>query len=97
MATTVKFDELALRYVLSDDPDQAKEAAQTAAAAIEGSANNRVLVGQWVSSINRWMPSSNPGDVGNGEGQDDDDFISRAKGALCFNLICIATLKRAPG
>ena len=77
---TVKFDELALQYVLSDDPEQAKSVAEKAASAIEGTANNRVLIGKWVSSINRWMPSSSAGDFDDGEGQD-DDFISRAKGA----------------
>ncbi|RYP41776.1 hypothetical protein DL767_000792 [Monosporascus sp. MG133] len=95
MAGAVKFDDLALQYVLSDEPEQAKSAAETAASMIEASANNRVLVGQWVSSINRWMPSGNSGDDGlddNGEGQD-DDFISRAK-ALGFLASTLGALKR---
>ncbi|RYP56919.1 hypothetical protein DL769_009826 [Monosporascus sp. CRB-8-3] len=95
MAGAVKFDELALQYVLSDEPEQAKSAAETAASIIEASANNRVLVGQWVSSINRWMPSGNSGEDGlvdNGEGQD-DDFISRAK-ALDFLASTLGALKR---
>lgn len=70
MATT-GFEELALRYVLSDDPEQAREAAQKAASIIEAApTNKRVIVGKWVSSINRWMPQADK----------DDDFISRAKG-----------------
>ncbi|RYO79040.1 hypothetical protein DL766_009474 [Monosporascus sp. MC13-8B] len=88
MARAVKFDDLALQYVLSDEPEQAKSAAETAASMIESSANNRVLVGQWVSSINRWMPSGNSGEDGLvdiGEGQD-DDFISRAKDFLASTL-----------
>ncbi|RYP91398.1 hypothetical protein DL770_002443 [Monosporascus sp. CRB-9-2] len=95
MAGAVKFGDLALQYVLSDEPEQAKSAAETAASMIEASANNRVLVGQWVSSINRWMPSGNPGEdglVGNGDGQD-DDFISRAK-ALDFLASTLGALKR---
>lgn len=79
---TVGFPELALQYVLADDPEGAEVAAQKAASMIEASTNNRVLVGQWVSSINRWMPSaSSDNGADNAEGQD-DDFISRAKGLI---------------
>ncbi|RYP25158.1 hypothetical protein DL765_000039 [Monosporascus sp. GIB2] len=95
MARAVRFDDLALQYVLSDEPEQAKSAAETAASMIEASANNRVLVGQWVSSINRWVPSGDSGEDGLvdiGEGQD-DDFISRAK-ALDFLASTLGALKR---
>ncbi|KAK7757757.1 hypothetical protein SLS62_000135 [Diatrype stigma] len=90
---TVGFPELALQYVLSDDPEEAKVAAQKAASMIEASTNNRVLVGQWVSSINRWMPSASSDDGAGNGGQDDDDFISRAK-ALEFLASTLAVLKR---
>ncbi|RYP10292.1 hypothetical protein DL764_000784 [Monosporascus ibericus] len=95
MAGAVKFDDLALQYVLSDEPEQAKSAAEKAASMIEASANNRALVGQWVSSINRWMPSGDSGENGladDGEAQD-DDFISRAK-ALDFLASTLGALKR---
>ncbi len=74
---SVRFEDLALQYVLADEPEQERSASETAASVIEASSNNRVLVGQWVSSINRWMPLGNSGDDGPTE---DDDFISRAKG-----------------
>lgn len=77
MAAPVKFEDLALQYVLSDEPEQAKSAAQKAAFAIESTANNRPLVHQWVTSINRWITAG--GSADDGEPQD-DDFIFRAKG-----------------
>ncbi|KAK8125103.1 uncharacterized protein PG998_000862 [Apiospora kogelbergensis] len=77
------FDDLALKYVLSDGDDN--DSPLQAATAIENAAN-RVAVGQWVASINRWM--TNPDDTA------DDDLISRAK-ALEFLARTLEFLKRS--
>ncbi|KAK7908040.1 MMS19 nucleotide excision repair [Apiospora marii] len=77
------FDDLALKYVLSDGDDN--DSPVQAATAIE-SAANRLAVGQWVASINRWMTS--PDDAA------DDDLISRAK-ALGFLARTLESLKRS--
>ncbi|KAK8138619.1 MMS19 nucleotide excision repair [Apiospora sp. TS-2023a] len=77
------FDDLALKYVLSDGDDN--DSPVQAATAIE-SAANRLAVGQWVASINRWMTS--PDDAA------DDDLISRAK-ALEFLARTLEFLKRS--
>ncbi|KAK8020926.1 hypothetical protein PG990_006064 [Apiospora arundinis] len=77
------FDDLALKYVLSDGDDS--ESPLQAATAIENAAS-RVAVGQWVASINRWM--ANPDDTA------DDDLISRAK-ALDFLARTLEFLKRS--
>ncbi|KAK7951447.1 MMS19 nucleotide excision repair [Apiospora aurea] len=76
------FDDLALKYVLSDGDDN--DSPLQAATAIENAAN-RLAVGQWVASINRWMTS--PDDTA------DDDLISRAK-ALEFLARTLEFLKR---
>ncbi|KAK8049557.1 DNA repair transcription protein [Apiospora phragmitis] len=77
------FEDLALKYVLSDGDDN--DSPLQAATAIE-SAANRLAVGQWVVSINRWM--TNPDDTA------DDDLISRAK-ALEFLARTLEFLKRS--
>lgn len=69
------FGSLALRFVLSDGSND--DSAREAAALIENSAT-RIAVGQWVSSINRWMPTAEEGAP-----DDDDDVVTRAK-ALDF-------------
>jgi DNA repair/transcription protein MET18/MMS19 len=86
----VNFNELALQYVLSDEGDQERmsSAVQAATTAIESTPNNRLILGQWVSSINRWMPAGRgpaEAQVDQGEEQD-DDFIARAKGTLSSSL-----------
>ncbi|KAI1375585.1 Dos2-interacting transcription regulator of RNA-Pol-II-domain-containing protein [Hypoxylon crocopeplum] len=71
----VKFEDLALQYVLTDESDQEQAISEKAAIAIEESTNSRISVGQWVASINRWIqPADDSGD---------DNFIARAK-ALDF-------------
>lgn len=82
-----KFDELALQYVLAVDKQAETTAASEAAALIQSSNNTRISVGQWVSSINRWIsPGAGSGDrMDDGSGLD-QDLISRAKGRLSFLL-----------
>lgn len=81
------FDDLAVRYVLADDgSDTATKAAQDAVTQIETITPTRVAIGQWVSSINRWMGSK--GDVG-----EDDDIISRAR-ALDFLARTLELLRK---
>jgi DNA repair/transcription protein MET18/MMS19 len=82
MASNGGFEDLALQFVLSS----ADDACQKAADKIRSSANNRILVGQWVASINRWMPRA---DEGADEG--DGDVISRSK-ALDFLAGTLAVL-----
>lgn len=80
-----RFDELALQYVLAVDKQAETTAASEAAALIQSSNNTRISVGQWVSSINRWIsPGAGSGDrMDDGSGLD-QDLISRAKGRLPF-------------
>lgn len=78
------FDSLALRFVLSDGSND--DSAREAAALIEKSAT-RLAVGQWVSSINRWMPTAEEG-----SSDDDDDVVTRAK-ALDFLAQTLEFLK----
>jgi DNA repair/transcription protein MET18/MMS19 len=82
------FEDLALKYVLADDGDHdAKKAvAQEAVVQIEATTPTRVAIGQWVSSINRWMGSKS--DLG-----EDDDIISRAK-ALDFLARTLELLRK---
>ncbi|KAI8958781.1 Dos2-interacting transcription regulator of RNA-Pol-II-domain-containing protein [Daldinia sp. FL1419] len=82
----VKFDDLALQYVLADENEQEQAISEKAAIGIQESANSRIAVGQWVASINRWIQ---PGDDSN----DDDNFISRAK-ALDFLASTLGVLKK---
>ncbi|KAI0442338.1 Dos2-interacting transcription regulator of RNA-Pol-II-domain-containing protein [Xylaria telfairii] len=84
MATTPRFDELALKYVLADKDEQEQrwEISEQAALAIEESANKRLTVGQWVASVSRWMQSSG-----------EDDLISRAT-ALEFLASTLQILSR---
>ncbi|KAI1386918.1 Dos2-interacting transcription regulator of RNA-Pol-II-domain-containing protein [Hypoxylon trugodes] len=82
---TVKFDDLALQYVLTDENSQEQEISEKAAAAIEQSTNTRITVGQWVASINRWIQ---PGDD-----TSDDNFIARAK-ALDFLASTLGVLNK---
>ncbi|KAI1107651.1 Dos2-interacting transcription regulator of RNA-Pol-II-domain-containing protein [Jackrogersella minutella] len=81
----VKFDDLALQYVLTDESDQEQAISEKAATAIEESTNSRLTLGQWVASINRWIQ---PGDD-----TTDDDFIARAK-ALDFLASTLGVLKK---
>lgn len=79
-----KFDELALKYVLADrdESDQRQAISEQAAQMIEESTNKRIIVGQWVASVSRWMQSSG-----------DDDLICRAK-ALDFLAGTLQVLSR---
>lgn len=71
---TVKFDDLALQYVLTDESNEERAISEKAAAAIQES-NSRITVAQWVSSINRWIrPDDDSGE---------ENLITRAK-ALDF-------------
>ncbi|KAI1661015.1 Dos2-interacting transcription regulator of RNA-Pol-II-domain-containing protein [Daldinia decipiens] len=81
----VKFDDLALQYVLTDENDQEQAISEKAATGIQESTNNRIAVGQWVASINRWIQ---PDDDSN-----DDNFIARAK-ALDFLASTLGVLKK---
>ncbi|KAI0111584.1 Dos2-interacting transcription regulator of RNA-Pol-II-domain-containing protein [Daldinia grandis] len=81
----VKFGDLALQYVLTDENDQEQAISEKAATAIQESTNSRVAVGQWVASINRWIQ---PGDDSS-----DDNFIARAK-ALDFLASTLGVLKK---
>ncbi|KAH7026486.1 Dos2-interacting transcription regulator of RNA-Pol-II-domain-containing protein [Microdochium trichocladiopsis] len=89
-----RFDELALQYVLAVDKSAEATAASDAASLIQSSTNNRILVGQWVSSINRWIsPAAGSGDrMDDGTGLD-QDLISRAK-ALDFLASTLEVLSR---
>ncbi|KAF3061651.1 MMS19 nucleotide excision repair protein like protein [Daldinia childiae] len=80
----VKFDDLALQYVLTDENDREQAISEEAATRIQESTNSRIAVGQWVASINRWIQ---PGDDSN-----DDNFIARAK-ALDFLASTLGVLK----
>ncbi|KAI0387325.1 Dos2-interacting transcription regulator of RNA-Pol-II-domain-containing protein [Hypomontagnella monticulosa] len=72
--TTVKFEDLALQYVLTDESNEERAISEKAAAAIQES-NSRITIAQWVSSINRWIqPDDDSGD---------ENLIARAK-ALGF-------------
>ncbi|KAI1467482.1 Dos2-interacting transcription regulator of RNA-Pol-II-domain-containing protein [Daldinia caldariorum] len=82
---TVKFDDLALQYVLADENDQEQAISEKAATAIQESTNTRIAVGQWVASINRWIQ---PGDDSS-----DDNLITRAK-ALDFLASTLGILKK---
>ncbi|KAI1137934.1 Dos2-interacting transcription regulator of RNA-Pol-II-domain-containing protein [Hypoxylon sp. FL0543] len=82
---TIRFEDLALQYVLSDEPEQERIVSEKAATAIEESTNSRITVGQWVASINRWIQ---PADDSN-----DDNFIARAK-ALDFLASTLEVLKK---
>ncbi|KAI1807317.1 Dos2-interacting transcription regulator of RNA-Pol-II-domain-containing protein [Daldinia bambusicola] len=82
---TVKFDDLALQYVLTDENDLEQAISEKAATAIQESTNTRIAVGQWVASINRWIQ---PGDESS-----DDNFITRAK-ALDFLASTLGVLKK---
>ncbi|KAI2472148.1 Dos2-interacting transcription regulator of RNA-Pol-II-domain-containing protein [Annulohypoxylon bovei var. microspora] len=82
----IKFEDLALQYVLTDENDQEREISEKAAKAIEESTNTRVTLGQWVASINRWIQ---PGD----DTDDDNNFIARAK-ALDFLAATLGILKK---
>ncbi|KAI0171984.1 Dos2-interacting transcription regulator of RNA-Pol-II-domain-containing protein [Hypoxylon sp. FL1284] len=82
---SVKFDDLALQYVLSDESDQRQTISEKAATAIHESTNSRIAVGQWVASINRWIQ---PGDD-----SDDDNFIARAS-ALDFLASTLRVLRQ---
>ncbi|KAI5862658.1 Dos2-interacting transcription regulator of RNA-Pol-II-domain-containing protein [Durotheca rogersii] len=80
-----RFEDLALQYVLADEPSRELAIAEKAATAIEESTNSRIAVGQWVASINRWIqPSDDPGD---------DNLISRAK-ALEFLASTLGVLEK---
>ncbi|XXG98674.1 hypothetical protein Hte_005003 [Hypoxylon texense] len=82
---SVKFDDLALQYVLSDESDKQQAISEKAATAIEQSTNSRIAVGQWVASINRWIqPSDDSGD---------DNFITRAT-ALDFLASTLGVLRQ---
>ncbi|KAI0970113.1 Dos2-interacting transcription regulator of RNA-Pol-II-domain-containing protein [Xylaria arbuscula] len=81
MAPNLKFDELALKYVLADKNEQDRISEQ-AARAIEESTNKRVTVGQWAASVHQWMQSSG-----------EDDLISRSK-ALDFLASTLQVLSR---
>jgi len=80
-----RFNELALQYVLAVDKQAEATAASEAAALIQSSSNTRISVGQWVSSINRWIsPDAGSADrMDDGSGLD-QDLISRAKGRQPF-------------
>ncbi|KAI1764031.1 Dos2-interacting transcription regulator of RNA-Pol-II-domain-containing protein [Hypoxylon sp. FL1150] len=80
----VKFDDLALQYVLSDESNKQQAISEKAAKAIEESTNSRIAVGQWVASINRWIQPSD--DLG------DDNFITRAA-ALDFLASTLSVLR----
>ncbi|OTB06556.1 hypothetical protein M426DRAFT_318952 [Hypoxylon sp. CI-4A] len=82
---SVKFDDLALQYVLSDESNKEQEISEKAATAIEQSTNSRISVGQWVASINRWIQPS--------DDESDDNFITRAK-ALDFLASTLGVLKK---
>ncbi|KAI0846886.1 Dos2-interacting transcription regulator of RNA-Pol-II-domain-containing protein [Daldinia vernicosa] len=81
----VKFDDLALQYVLTDEKDQEQAISEKAATGIQESTNSRIAVGQWVASINRWIQPSND--------SSDDNFITRAK-ALDFLASTLGILKK---
>ncbi|KAJ2999318.1 hypothetical protein NUW58_g37 [Xylaria curta] len=85
MATDLRFDELALKYVLADqggEKDQRRAISEQAARAIEESTNRRITVGQWVASVSRWMQSCG-----------EDDLIARAA-ALDFLASTLQVLSR---
>ncbi|OTA54344.1 hypothetical protein K449DRAFT_469543 [Hypoxylon sp. EC38] len=82
---TVKFEDLALQYVLTDESDQERVISEKAATAIEESTNSRIAVGQWVASINRWIHPL--------DDSTDDNFITRAK-ALDFLASTISVLRK---
>ncbi|KAH8675443.1 Dos2-interacting transcription regulator of RNA-Pol-II-domain-containing protein [Xylariales sp. PMI_506] len=73
------FKDLAVKFVLADSDDESALAniAQNAVAEIEKATTTRAAIGQWVSSINQWMPG------GKEDEGEDDDIIARAK-ALGF-------------
>ncbi|KAF2964661.1 hypothetical protein GQX73_g8911 [Xylaria multiplex] len=81
MAAGPRFDELALKYVLTDG-DEKDLISEQAAKAIEESTNKRVTIGQWAASVQRWLQSSG-----------EDDLISRAK-ALDFLASTLQILSR---
>lgn len=81
----VRFEDLALQYVLTDESDQERVISEKAATAIEESTNSRITIGQWVASINRWI---HPVDD-----SADDNFIARAK-ALDFLARTIGVLEK---
>ncbi|KAI1776726.1 Dos2-interacting transcription regulator of RNA-Pol-II-domain-containing protein [Hypoxylon cercidicola] len=82
---SVKFEDLALQYVLSDENDKQQAISEKAATAIVESTNSRIAVGQWVASINRWIQ---PGDDSG-----DDNFITRAT-ALDFLASTLGVLRQ---
>ncbi|KAI1415645.1 Dos2-interacting transcription regulator of RNA-Pol-II-domain-containing protein [Hypoxylon sp. FL1857] len=80
----VRFEDLALQYVLTDESEQERAISERAATAIEESTNSRITVGQWVASINRWIQPV--------DDSSDDNFIARAK-ALDFLASTLGVLK----
>ncbi|KAI0841042.1 Dos2-interacting transcription regulator of RNA-Pol-II-domain-containing protein [Hypoxylon sp. FL0890] len=81
----VRFEDLALQYVLADESEQEQAIAEQTATAIQESTNSRITLGQWVASINRWI---HPVDD-----SDDDNFVTRAK-ALDFLASTLGVLNR---
>ncbi|KAI1456872.1 Dos2-interacting transcription regulator of RNA-Pol-II-domain-containing protein [Annulohypoxylon moriforme] len=81
----VKFEDLALQYVLADENDREREISEKAAKAIEDATNTRVTLGQWVASINRWIQPSD-------DTAADDNIIARAK-ALDFLAATLGVLR----
>ncbi|KAI0889469.1 Dos2-interacting transcription regulator of RNA-Pol-II-domain-containing protein [Annulohypoxylon maeteangense] len=83
---SVKFEDLALQYVLADENDQEREISEKAAKAIEEATNTRIALGQWVASINRWIQPSD-------DTAADDNIIARAK-ALDFLAATLGVLRK---
>ncbi|KAI1209486.1 Dos2-interacting transcription regulator of RNA-Pol-II-domain-containing protein [Annulohypoxylon truncatum] len=82
----IKFEDLALQYVLADENDQEREISEKAAKAIEEATNTRVTLGQWVASIKRWIQPSDDTAAG-------DNIIARAK-ALDFLAATLGVLRK---
>jgi DNA repair/transcription protein MET18/MMS19 len=65
------FKQLALDFVLSDDPVKQEELAKAAAQAIQSDRQGSNPVGQWILSISTWINESSDQDI---------DLIARGKG-----------------
>ncbi|KAI1094198.1 Dos2-interacting transcription regulator of RNA-Pol-II-domain-containing protein [Rostrohypoxylon terebratum] len=81
----IKFEDLALQYVLSDESDKERQISEKAAKAIEEATNTRITLGQWVASINRWIQPTD-------DTAADDNIIARAK-ALDFLATTLGVLR----